>query len=56
MDIYDKMAKFLVDNNISQCDYCIAIEIHGNNDCCDHEEWCIKGIAEYLRRRKVLEV
>ncbi len=56
MDIYDKMAQFLVDNAIWQCEFCVAIEMHGNNDCCDYKEWCVKGIAEYLRRKKVLEV
>ena len=47
MDAYDKMAQFLVDNAIWQCDFCVAIEMYGNNDCCDHKKWCVKGIAEY---------
>ena len=55
MDVYDKMAQFIVENNIERCEHCIAIEMYGNNDCCDHKEWCIKGIAAYLRRNRVLE-
>ena len=56
MDIYDKMAEFLVKNEMDKCDICEAIEMNGNNDCCDHKEWCVKGIAEHLRRKKVLDI
>ena len=56
MDKYDKMAEFLVANNIDNCDFCKAIEITGNNNCCDNEKLCVRGIAKYLRDKKVLQI
>ena len=56
MDIYDKMAEFLLGNNMDDCRFCSAIKMKGNNSCCDNEAWCKKGIAEYLRRKKVLQL
>lgn len=54
MDQYDKMADFLIENNLDDCGFCKAIEMNGNNSCCDDKEWCRKGIAEYLRNKNVL--
>lgn len=54
MDEYDKMAEFLVENNMDDCTFCKAIEMNGSNNCCEDKEWCIKGIAEYLREKKIL--
>ena len=56
MDEYDKMAEFLVENNIDDCSFCKAIEMNGDNSCCDDNAWCKKGIAEYLREKKILYV
>ena len=55
MDVYDKMAEFLVRNNFDSCDICKAIDINGDNSCCDDIKWCIVGIAEYLREKEVLQ-
>lgn len=54
-DKYHKMAEFVVQNSIDDCDFCKAIEMCGDNSCCDDKRWCVKGVAEYLRERKILE-
>lgn len=56
MDVYDKMAEFIVKNHLDNCDMCKAVEMCEDNSCCnDGDSWCIKGIASYLRDKKVLE-
>lgn len=55
MDLYDKMANFLIENNLENCTICKAIEITNNNECCENREWCRKGVAKFLRDNKVLE-
>lgn len=55
IDKYDKMADYLITNNLQDCERCDAIEMNGDNSCCDDEKWCRKGTAHYLRSHKVLE-
>ena len=56
IDVYDKMAEFLVKNHLNNCDMCKAIDMNGNNSCCDNDKWCIDGTAAYLRDNKVLQI
>ena len=54
-DKYHKMAEFVIQNSINECEFCKAIEMSGDNSCCDDKTWCLKGVAEYLREQKFLE-
>ena len=55
MDVYDKMAEFLVKKNFDSYDIFKAIDINGDNSCCDDIKWYIDGIAAYLREKEVLQ-
>lgn len=52
---YYKMAEFVIQNTINECEFCKAIEMSGDNSCCDDKKWCVRGVAEYLKEQKFLE-